>query len=176
MSRSGWPRRALPRGRTTNGFRPGRRTWPVGLAAALVLLGLHLLIDHGLLVLPETLTGRAGIETRFTLCASGRGTDCVVDGDTLRIEGAPIRIADIDAPETRGFHCAQEAALGARAADRLLELVNQGPFDLARAGSRDEDRYGRKLRTLLRDGQSLGMILVAEGLARPWDGARRGWC
>lgn len=31
--------------------------------------------------------------------------------------------------------------------------------------SRDEDRYGRKLRVLVRNGRSLGDILVSEGLA-----------
>jgi micrococcal nuclease len=54
--------------------------------------------------------------------------------------------------------------------------MNEGPFEFARSGPRDEDRYGRKLRVLVRDGRSLGDILVAEGLARRWDGARRGWC
>jgi micrococcal nuclease len=47
---------------------------------------------------------------------------------------------------------------------------------VVRSGLRDEDRYGRKLRTIERDGRSLGDVLVAEGLARPWDGARRSWC
>jgi endonuclease YncB( thermonuclease family) len=36
--------------------------------------------------------------------------------------------------------------------------------------------YGRKLRILVRNGRSLGDTLVAEGLARRWDGARRSWC
>jgi len=62
-----------------------------------------------------------------------------------------------------------------RATERLLELINAGPFEVVRSG-RDADRYGRKLRMLERHGRSLGEILVAEGLARRWDGARRGWC
>ena len=41
---------------------------------------------------------------------------------------------------------------------------------------RDRDRYGRLLRIVTRDGNSLGMTLVAEGHARAWDGARRPWC
>jgi endonuclease YncB( thermonuclease family) len=41
---------------------------------------------------------------------------------------------------------------------------------------RDADRYGRKLRVVTRNGRSLGDILVAEGLARRWDGRRRSWC
>lgn len=31
---------------------------------------------------------------------------------------------------------------------------------------RDEDKYGRKLRIVMRDGESLGGALVDEGLAR----------
>ncbi|NKK40100.1 thermonuclease family protein, partial [Rhizobium leguminosarum bv. viciae] len=53
--------------------------------------------------------------------------------------------------------------------------LNAGKFSLA-AGFRDEDKYGRKLRTVFRAGNSLGDALIKEGLARSWDGARHGWC
>ncbi|CAN5343435.1 hypothetical protein BH09PSE3_BH09PSE3_04780 [soil metagenome] len=49
------------------------------------------------------------------------------------------------------------------------------PFSLASA-DRDADRYGRKLRIVMRHGASIGEELVAEGLAREWDGARHSWC
>ena len=65
--------------------------------------------------------------------------------------------------------------LGDRATVRLTSLLNAGPFTLE-AGSRDTDRYGRKLRVVRRDGHSLGEVLVAEGLARLWDGSRHPWC
>lgn len=58
---------------------------------------------------------------------------------------------------------------------RLQQLLSAGPFTLAPA-ERDADRYGRKLRIATRDGRSIGAMLVAEGLARPWEGARRPWC
>jgi len=111
----------------------------------------------------------------FTLCALARQPNCVVDGDTIWYGGIKIRLEDIDTPETFEPRCAAEAALGQRATRRLLELMNTGPFEVG-GGARDEDIYGRKLRVILRDGRSLGEMLVAEGLARPWDGARRGWC
>ena len=41
---------------------------------------------------------------------------------------------------------------------------------------RDQDQYGRDLRIITRDGQSLGDTLVAEGLAERWQGYRRDWC
>lgn len=117
----------------------------------------------------------AGTEPTFTICHTGGGTNCVVDGDTAWIRSEKIRIADIDAPETHPPRCQSEADLGNRATERLAELMNAGPFEL-RMIDRDTDRYGRKLLILSRHGRSLGDQLVAEGLARPWEGRRRPWC
>lgn len=114
--------------------------------------------------------------TLFQLCQSFEQTDCVIDGDTFRYRGNKIRLADIDAPEIRNPRCAAELERGQRARQRLLELMNSGPMQMTRDPGRDEDAYGRKLRVLWREGRSLGGILIAEGLARPWDGARRSWC
>jgi endonuclease YncB( thermonuclease family) len=113
--------------------------------------------------------------TRFGACFSGPGVNCVVDGDTFWMDGQKIRVADIDAPETHPPRCAYEAQLGRRATDRLQELLNDGPIALE-AVDRDEDVYGRKLRIVIRNGESLGDQLVQEGLARRWTGMRRPWC
>lgn len=113
--------------------------------------------------------------TQFSLCHTGGGTNCVVDGDTAWIGGVKVRIADIDAPETHPPRCKREAELGRRATERLRELLSAGPFEAAPA-DRDSDRYGRKLRVLTRDGASIGDQLVREGLARRYDGGRRPWC
>lgn len=112
---------------------------------------------------------------RFAICRSRERRDCVVDGDTVWIDGAKIRIADIDAPETHPSRCPREARLGRNATLRLVELLNAGPFEMRTAG-RATDRYGRKLRVISRGGRSLGEALVAEGLARRWDGRCRPWC
>lgn len=122
----------------------------------------------------EDIHGAQAIE--FAFCGPGNRENCVVDGDTIHYGGAKIRLEDIDAPETHRHRCAAELALGRRATERLLELMNAGPFTVLHRGDRDQDRYGRKLRTIERDGISLGDILVSEGLARRWDGGRRGWC
>lgn len=116
-----------------------------------------------------------GGSATFSLCYSGGGTNCVVDGDTFWFQGQKIRMADIDAPETHPSRCAHEADLGQRATLRLQDLLNEGPIILEPIG-RDMDVYGRKLRIVARDGQSLGEILVSEGLARSWTGSRRPWC
>jgi endonuclease YncB( thermonuclease family) len=99
----------------------------------------------------------------------------VIDGDTFDLGGTRVRIADIDTPETRG-RCAYETQLAARATARMRALLGDGPFELHRTGTRDEDVYGRKLRIVTRGGHSLGDVLVAEGLARTWSGHREPWC
>ncbi len=115
------------------------------------------------------------LTARFGFCPSGGDSDCVVDGDTLWFAGEKYRIADIDTPETHPARCPREAALGDAATRRLQAWLNAGAFSLESAG-RDSDRYGRKLRIVTRGGASVGAALIGEGLARPWEGARRLWC
>lgn len=111
----------------------------------------------------------------FSLCFTGGGHNCVVDGDTIWLRGEKIRIADIDAPETHEPRCASEKELGNRATTRLQQLLNNGAVSL-KTIDRDQDRYGRLLRLVLVDGESVGDTLVGEGLARWYEGSRRPWC
>lgn len=153
--------------------RPVRRTplplrWlPFGLVAVALVATLSV---------PKREAAAPLASPTIALCRDAAQPTCVIDGDTIRHNGMKIRLADIDAPEVFSPRCASERALGERAAQRLVALMNQGPVQMAKDGDRDEDTYGRKLRTLRRDGRSLGDVLVSEGLARRWDGARRGWC
>ncbi|MDK4743169.1 thermonuclease family protein [Rhizobium sp. CNPSo 3464] len=120
---------------------------------------------------PTTDTSQA----TFSLCGESVRMNCVVDGDTFWFGGEKIRIADIDTPELSPPRCEAERIKGEAAKARLLALLNAGKFSLS-VGLRDEDKYGRKLRTVTREGRSLGDRLIDEGLARRWDGARHGWC
>ena len=113
---------------------------------------------------------------RFEPCTNAARVTCVVDGDTFWYRGAKIRVADINTPETGRPACQREADLGHAATERLTELLNAGPFTLAPWQHRDRDRYGRLLRTVTRDGASLGAALVREGLAEEWKGRRGSWC
>ena len=115
------------------------------------------------------------VEVKFQRCRKARDT-CVVDGDTIWHASEKIRLADIDTPEIRTPSCASEKILGEQATERLIVLLNEGPFEIVKVGDEDEDRYGRKLRILVRNGQSLGDRLVSEGFARTWSGRREPWC
>jgi endonuclease YncB( thermonuclease family) len=96
------------------------------------------------------------------------GQASVIDGDTLEIHGARIRLWGIDAPEhdqlCRGddslpYRCGAAAAnkLGAFIAHRLVLCV-----------PKDTDRYGRTVATCRADAEDLGEWLVSEGLALDW--------
>lgn len=116
---------------------------------------------------------------RFTSCAGWGGAfagdNCLIDGDTFRYGGEKIRVADINTPETSSPKCAAEAELGARATARFQQLLNAGPFTLEPI-DRAQDKYGRALFVVTREGESLGAALVSEGLAEEWRGFRREWC
>lgn len=112
---------------------------------------------------------------QFSICESGQRISCVVDGDTFWLRGTKIRIADIDTPELSPPRCEWERQRGMAAKQRLLEILNSGPIVL-RSTPRDEDRFGRKLRVVFHGDRSVGDILIAEGLARKWEGSRRSWC
>lgn len=95
--------------------------------------------------------------------------NCVVDGDTFWYAGEKIRVADINTPEVSQPAYPREAELGRAATQRMHELLNAGAFTLEPV-DRDRDRYGRLLRTVTRGGESLGGVLVREGLAEEWRG------
>ena len=145
------------------------------LVAALALAGA--LLDPWILPPVGPLATRAErITGTFTRCGQGASPACVVDGDTLRLGDRRVRLIGIDAPELSDARCAGERALGERAADRLLILVNSGNFDLVGHRFYRTDNYGRDLRLARRGDVSLGQTLVDEGLAHRYFGAKRGWC
>lgn len=98
------------------------------------------------------------------------------DGDTLRCGDERIRIVGLDTPETYRAECEDERRLGYTAAGRLQFLLYTRRIEIERVPGRD--KYGRTLARVLVSGQDVAQILVAEGLARPYDGKtrRQSWC
>jgi micrococcal nuclease len=126
---------------------------------------------------PISIAATDTLSAQFGLCDNGGGLNCVIDGDTIRFEGEKIRIVGLDTPETHPPSCAREADLGQKATLRMQELMNEGPFRLEATADRDRDRYGRLLRAVTRNGQSISDTLIAEGLAYAYNGgAKQSWC
>ena len=94
-----------------------------------------------------------------------QGIASVIDGDTIEIHGARIRLNGIDAPESeqlcqdaRGtaWRCAQQAALAL--SDRIGRQV-------VSCQQTDTDRYGRVVADCFAGGDSLNCWMVREGWA-----------
>ena len=108
----------------------------------------------------------------------------VIDGDTIAVKvrvwlgqdiEVVVRIAGIDAPERRGA-CAAEKRLAEQSRDFLAERLSGGTVALSQI--RRGKYAGRVVATV--SGPAVadwGHLLVAAGLARPYDGGRRAaWC
>lgn len=88
----------------------------------------------------------------------------VIDGDTIKIRGARIRLHGIDAPESvqvcqaegKSYRCGTSAtlALARRIGNRSVSC-----------DERDKDRYGRVVAVCRAGGEDLNGWLVSEGLA-----------
>jgi endonuclease YncB( thermonuclease family) len=148
---------------TSGGLAKGQKLAAVVLSTTLVFLS-----ALGSMTYPaqaETVDGR-----RFV----------IIDGDTVAYRRERIRILNIDAPESFRSRCEAELKLALRAKERLAQLLQTGAVEIERQG---EDRYRRTLARLSAKGGDVGMTLVREGLALPWqDGAAakearlRRWC
>ena len=100
----------------------------------------------------------------------------VVDGDSVRVGGQEWRVIGYDTAEIERAACEGERRLGLIARRRLGQLIG-GAQRVALTGSGERDRHRRPLGRLLIDGRDAGDIMVAEDLARPYNGGRKkGWC
>jgi endonuclease YncB( thermonuclease family) len=108
----------------------------------------------------------------------------VIDGDTIRVyqKQPNVRLVGFNAPETRRASCDAERELGAKATRRVRDLVRDGSLDFefvacsCPPGTEGTPpcNYGRRCGTLKANGLDVGAILIAEGLAVPFQcGERR---
>jgi endonuclease YncB( thermonuclease family) len=157
-------------------FRPQRRDVRQLLWFAPVLLFGGALLDPSLIEPIGPLGATERVSATFTPCAPRSGSACVIDGDMFKLGDRTIRITGIDAPELMAPRCPAEAALARKAADRLLVLLNEGPFDMVAHRLHRQDRRGRDLMVIRRNGDSIGGQLRSEGLAHRYIGSKRSWC
>ena len=131
-------------------------------------------IAMALLALTTTMPQAQERQERFGMCGRDRYT-CVVDGDTIWLDGMNLRLEAYDTPEPYNDICGGQAeiALAHQASARLLQLLNSNPFTVETAAT---DRYGRVLATLRIGGTDVGDILISEGLARRWPDGDEWWC
>lgn len=115
------------------------------------------------------------VAARFTMCGRDRYT-CVVDGDTIWIEGQNLRLQSFDTPEPHDGICggAQEVALANRASARLLNLLNGNRFTVETFGI--DGTGSRTLATIRIAGRDVGDFLIEERLARRWPEGDEWWC
>lgn len=112
----------------------------------------------------------------FALAAMWTPGVRVVDGDTVDHGFWRYRLAGFDAPEISRARCAEERALGRKARVRLREIVAGGDARLVAVKGR-RDSWGRILARLEVGAADVGQALIAEGLARGYDGGERpDWC
>lgn len=114
--------------------------------------------------------------TSLPPCGSGERVSCVVDGDTIWLEGINYRLEGYDTPEEYNNVCGgfAEIDLARAATARLVELLNQEDWEMKPVGR--SDAHGRVLANLIVDGVDVGDILIREGLARAYPGGDEFWC
>jgi endonuclease YncB( thermonuclease family) len=165
------PRRRAP------SLRPTRKGAIRALWLAPILLLAGALLDPAIIAPVGPLAAQPErVSAVFTRCGKGGAVACVVDGDSFRLGDRTIRITGIDAPELGRPLCPAEAALASRSADRLVQLLNQGEFDMVAHRLQRLDRHDRELMILWRGNESIGDTLIADGLAHRYLGSKRRWC
>src|SRR5262245_7237321 len=158
-------------------FKPKRRDVRLWLLALPVLLLLGAILDPKLLGPIWPLAAPTEfVSAKFVACGPAAGPACVIDGDTFQLGDRKVRIMGIDAPNIVAPRCPQEAVLAHKSADRLLALLNAGDFDMTAHRLQVQDRKGRYLMVIRRDGNSIGRQLMNEGLAHRYTGFKRSWC
>lgn len=105
------------------------------------------------------------------------GPGRVIDGDTIIYGRSRVRAVGYDTPEKGGLaKCDSERALADKATARFREL-SSAPHVFTLKWAKGKDKYGRSLALFYSDHKEIGQILISEGLAHPYDGARRSsWC
>ena len=142
-----------------------------GIALFAMAIGMATLGISAITGNDNTNSAVAATPPRFGDCEDA--ADCVIDGETIRIDGRRVKIAGMEAPRIRFSRCAEEEGAGVKAVGKLHELLNSGKVTIA-----GEVRQGDgELRTtVLVDGKDVGAAMIGAGVARVPGNAQGSWC
>lgn len=161
------------KGRTRAGRKPTGPWSIIGLAAVFIVLAFASAVSF---FNNSTGAGAAARSVQFPICVGRVRITCIVDGDTLWLDGIKYRLMGIDTPELdREHQCGgyKEFHLATTARSRLQMILSSNEFTITTHG---KDKYGRTLALFHIGGTTAGEMLVNEGLARSWPNGREFWC
>ncbi|SDF92429.1 hypothetical protein SAMN04488245_101148 [Alloyangia pacifica] len=162
------PWQGTKRGKRTSQLprrRSAHRTWKEDLAIAAIAFAAAGVFAYGEVrnrLQPESLgksvrVHRLGVRT--TSVELTGVTTHVRDGDTIEVQGVPIRFGSLDCAELG-------TAEGERASERMRSLALNRALRCTLTGRKSYDREIGEC--TLSDGRSLANIMIAEGLCRRW--------
>ncbi|BAV65393.1 hypothetical protein [Sphingobium cloacae] len=146
----------------------------LGGAAAILAIGPQLLWSQ-----PESHQGGSGfggglvINATFDACSSeARAAACVVSPREFSYGSTTYHLSDIRTPDAQFPACDAEAQLAGKATRTFIGILNGGAFE-SLPDPTDSDPAAR---ILMRDGVSIGQIMIAKGVAQPWAPQPYNWC
>ncbi|MGC4252785.1 MAG: nuclease [Sphingobium sp.] len=146
----------------------------LGGAAAILAIGPQLLWAQ-----PQSHHGGSGfggaivINIPFDACSSkARAAACVMSPREFSYRNTTYHLSDIRTPDARFPACDAEAQLAGKATRTFIGILNGGAFE-SLPDPTDSDPAAR---ILMRDGVSIGQIMIAKGVAQPWAPKPYNWC
>ncbi|BBF68876.1 MULTISPECIES: nuclease [Sphingomonas] len=142
----------------------------LGIAGAVALLIAHILPAPG--DAAKDVAAPTSINARFALCDDVRGDACILSANAYAWRGTRYHLSDISVPSDTAPRCSAEAARAQKGRAALAAMLNGGAFE-ARPDAADPDPSAR---LLLRDGVSIGQLMILKGHARAWSRNPIDWC
>ena len=109
---------------------------------------------------------------QFSQCYNAQGPNCVLDGDTIFVDGQRVEIGGMLVPKIADARCDQEHDRGVQAAVGLAELLNSGEVTIGGTVRDIAGRVGRRVEVRDRD---VALTMIGQGLARDPAGSSD-WC
>ncbi|WP_316232852.1 thermonuclease family protein [Bradyrhizobium sp. SZCCHNPS2010] len=138
-------------------------------AGYVVLAAVFLVAAASIVLQNEQLTPAAAIPSGRSVSVSPSrsgfsGIARVIDGDTIAIHGARVRLNGIDAPETKQTCVAndREYQCGLAATEALIQLIGSNTVDCEQTGT---DRNGRAVARCMVNSTDVGAWMVEHGWA-----------